>query len=88
MHDKRTTLIPVVKKTTLHIRIDEHEEQKLDSIEAEFGGRSEVVRLALAQFLGSIERRDQARALIEDWAAEVGGIDEEEVAVMTAKYFS
>lgn len=78
----------MAKTTTLHIRIDEEDEQRIDSIEAEFGGRSEVMRLALAQFLATVERRNHTRQFIEDWAAEVGGIDEAEVEQMTAKYFS
>ena len=78
----------MAKTTTLHIRIDEEDEQRIDAIQAEFGGRSEVIRLALAQFLESVERRQQTRGFIDEWASEVGGIDDEEVAEMTAKYFS
>ncbi len=78
----------MAKTTTLHIRIDEEDESRIDAIEGEFGGRSEVMRLALARFLESVERRNHTREFIEEWSAEVGGIDEDEVAEMTAKYFS
>jgi len=78
----------MAKTTTLHIRIDEEDEQRIDSIEGEFGGRSEVMRLALAQFLANVERRNHTREFISEWADEIGGINEEEVAQMSDKYFS
>lgn len=46
------------------------------------------MRLALAQFLANVERRDRTRAFIDEWAAEIGGVDETEIAEMTARYFS
>ena len=78
----------MVKTTTLHIRVDEEDEQRIDAIQEEFGGRSEVMRLALAEFLANVERRKETREFIDDWSREMGGIDEDEVAEMTAKYFS
>lgn len=78
----------MAKTTTLHIRVDEEDEQRIDAIQEEFGGRSEVMRLALAQFLERVERQRQTREFIDDWSRETGGIDEDEIAEMTAKYFS
>lgn len=74
--------------TTLSIRISRTDTKRIDAIAAEFGGRADVIRLALSQFLDQAERPNRSRELLHDWATELSDVDEEEVARMTAKYFS
>ena len=71
---------------TLTVRLDAEDEQLLDELASQYGGRSAAIRAAIRQLSGVEQRRKALIEFVEAWDAEVGPADEAEVARMIEYY--
>ena len=68
------------------ICFDGEDEEFLDALAVEFGGRERAIRHAI-RLLGAEQRRKEAlSAFLEAWHAEAGPLDEQAVATMAKRY--
>ena len=72
--------------TTTTVRLDDEDEQLLDRLAPEFGGRSSAIRQALRFLAADRERRDALSSFVEAWNSEAGPVDEDAVAAMAERY--
>ncbi len=70
------------KQTVLHVRLSDAQDQAIAAIESRYGGRSELVRLALDRFLAEAERREAMSEFVDAWVADVGPSSAAELAEM------
>jgi Arc/MetJ-type ribon-helix-helix transcriptional regulator len=72
--------------STTTVRLDDEDEALLDMLAPEFGGRSSAIRQALRNLAADRRREDALRSFVDDWDAEAGPVDEEDIAAMADRY--
>lgn len=72
--------------STTTVRLDDEDEALLDMLAPEYGGRSSAIRQALRNLAADRRRQDALRSFLTDWDAHAGPIDDEDVALMAARY--
>ena len=72
---------------TTTIRLSEEDRRLLARLVPDFGDQSSAIRHGIRLLAEEQERRETLRALLHDWEAEAGPVDEDAVAVMTQRYF-
>ena len=70
------------KQTVLHVRLTDIQDEAIAAVEARYGGRSELVRIALDRFLQETARREAMSEFVEAWVADVGPSTAAELAEM------
>lgn len=76
----------IVVMSTTTVRLDDEDEALLDLLAPEYGGRSSVIRQALRSLAADRKRQNALRSFLEEWAAEEGSLDENEVSAMAERY--
>ncbi len=71
---------------TTTVRLNADDEETLDKLAPEFGGRSGTIRHAIRLLAADIERRDALANFLDDWDEEAGPIDEDAVKAMATRY--
>ena len=51
--------------TTVHL--DDHDDELLDALAAEFGGRTDAIRHAIRELAERHRRRDALQSFLDDW---------------------
>ena len=72
--------------STTTVRLSGEDEQLLDMLAPEFGGRSGAIRHAVRLLAADRQRREAFNAFLEAWNAEDGPPDEDAVAAMAKRY--
>jgi predicted transcriptional regulator len=72
--------------STTTVRLNDDDEQILDKLAPEFGGRSGAIRRALRYLAADVDRRDALDSFLESWNADAGPVDEQAVAAMAQRY--
>ena len=72
--------------STTTVRLDDEDEALLDMLAPEYGGRSSAIRQALRSLAADRKRQTALRSFLDEWDAEEGQIDEEEVAAIAGRY--
>lgn len=75
------------KQTVLHVRLTDTQDQAIAAVESRYGGRSELVRVALDQFLAATARQEAMSEFVAAWVADAGPATAEELAEMD-RFFS
>lgn len=75
------------KQTVLHVRLTDTQDEAIAAVESRYGGRSELVRLALEHFLQETARREAMTEFVAAWVADAGPATAEELAEMDS-FFS
>lgn len=70
------------KQTVLHVRLTDTQDEAIAAVESRYGGRSELVRIALDQFLEATARREAMSEFVEAWVTDVGPSTADELAEM------
>ena len=73
---------------TATVRLDIADRTLLDEIAPEFGGRSAAIKQAIAMLAEDHRRRRALDAFMEEWSAESGPPDPDDVAAMSERHFS
>ena len=76
----------VVLMGTTTVRLDGEDEQFLETLASEFGGRDGAIRHALRLLAADRQRKEALNAFLEAWNAEAGPLDEEAVAAMARRF--
>ncbi len=72
--------------STTTVRLDNDDEQLLDKLALSFGGRSNVIRLALRSLAEDVDRNEALGTFLADWQSDAGPISEAAVDAMTRRY--
>jgi Arc/MetJ-type ribon-helix-helix transcriptional regulator len=72
--------------STTTVRLDNDDELLLDKLAAEFGGRSNAIRLALRALAEDADRNEALGAFLQDWQHDAGPVNEAEVDALTRRY--
>lgn len=72
--------------STTTVRLDDEDEALLDLLAPEFGGRSSAIRHALRNLATDRQRQNALRSFLDEWDAEEGPIDDNDVAAMADRY--
>ena len=72
---------------TTTIRLSDEDRRLLDQLVPEYGDQSSVIRHGIRRLAEEQRQRAELRALLEDWEAESGPVDEAMVAEMTRRYY-
>ena len=75
------------KQTVLHVRLTDTQDEAIAAVESRYGGRSELVRIALDRFLEETARREAMSEFVEGWIADAGASTAAELAEMD-RFFS
>jgi len=70
------------KQTVLHVRLTDTQNEAIAAVESRYGGRSELVRLALDQFLAATARHEAMTEFVDAWVADAGPATADELAEM------
>jgi len=70
------------KQTVLHVRLTDTQDEAIAAVESRYGGRSELVRIALDRFLQEAARREAMNEFVNAWVADAGPATAEELAEM------
>jgi len=76
-----------IKQTVLHVRLTDTQDQAISAVESRYGGRSELVRIALDRFLEETARREAMSEFVDAWVADAGASSAVELAEMD-RFFS
>lgn len=76
-----------IKQTVLHVRLTDAQDEAISAIESRYGGRSELVRVALDRFLQESARREAMSEFVDAWVADAGASTAEELGEMD-RFFS
>lgn len=76
-----------IKQTVLHVRLTNTQDEAITAVESRYGGRSELVRIALDRFLEETARREAMTEFVDAWIADAGASTAEELAEMD-RFFS
>lgn len=76
-----------IKQTVLHVRLTDTQDEAITALEARYGGRSELVRIALDRFLEETARREAMTEFVDAWVADAGASTADELAEM-GRFFS
>jgi len=76
-----------IKQTVLHVRLTDTQDEAITAVESRYGGRSELVRLALDRFLEETARREVMTEFVDAWVADAGASSAAELAEMD-RFFS
>jgi len=68
------------------VRLDDEDEEILESLAVDYGSRSLAVHHALRQLAARKERERVLESLLADWEAEDGPVDPDLVTTMTQRY--
>lgn len=71
-----------IKQTVLHVRLTDTQDEAISAVESRYGGRSELVRIALDRFLEETARREAMSEFVNAWVADAGASSAEELAEM------
>lgn len=71
-----------IKQTVLHVRLTDSQDEAIAAIESRYGGRSELVRIALDRFLEETARREAMSEFVDAWVADAGPSTAVELAEM------
>ena len=71
---------------TTTVRLDDEDEALLDMLAPEYGGRSSAIRQALRNLATDRQRQNALRSFLDEWDAEAGPIDDNDVAAMADRY--
>ena len=80
----RACYMSVMPRTT--VRLDENDDALLGELAADHGGRSGAIRAAIRSLAAERHRMDELSAFVATWDAEVGPVDQAEVAAMVERY--
>ena len=72
--------------STTTVRLDDEDEQLLDLIAAEHGGRSSAIRIAIRALAADRRRCELLAAFLDEWNAEAGPIADDDVQAMIARF--
>jgi Arc/MetJ-type ribon-helix-helix transcriptional regulator len=72
--------------STTTVRLDEEDEALLDMLAPDYGGRSSAIRHALRALAADRRRQAALRSFLEDWDAEDGPVDEQDITAMVDRY--
>lgn len=70
------------KQTVLHVRLTDTQDEAIAAVESRYGGRSELVRIALDRFLEETARREVMSDFVDAWVADAGPSTAVELAEM------
>ena len=70
------------KQTVLHVRLTDTQDEAITAVESRYGGRSELVRVALDQFLAATARREAMSEFVDAWVVDAGPATAAELAEM------
>ncbi len=73
---------------TTTIRLSDEDRQLLAQLVPEYGDQSSVIRHGIRRLAEEQRQRQELRALLEEWEAESGPVDEDMVAEMQRRYFN
>ena len=73
---------------TTTIRLSDEDRRLLAQLVSEYGDQSNVIRQGIRRLAEEQRQRQELRALLRDWEAESGPVDEEMVAEMSRRYFN
>ena len=76
-----------IKQTVLHVRLTDTQDEAISAVESRYGGRSELVRIALDRFLEETARREAMSEFVDAWVADTGASSADELAEMD-RFFS
>jgi len=76
-----------IKQTVLHVRLTDTQDEAISAVESRYGGRSELVRIALDRFLEETARREAMSEFVDAWVVDAGASSAEELAEMD-RFFS
>ncbi|MFV0318582.1 MAG: hypothetical protein ACK5O2_16670 [Microthrixaceae bacterium] len=71
---------------TTTVRLDDDDRRILDRLAQDYGGRSSAIRHAIRRLAADQQRREALGALLEAWDADLGTVDEADVAAMADRY--
>lgn len=71
---------------TTTVRLDAADEQLLDRLAEIYGGRSNTIRHALRQLSANAARQQALTELLDDWAVELGPVDEAAVVAAADRF--
>lgn len=72
---------------TTTIRLSDEDRRLLAQLVPEYGDQSSVIRQGIRRLAEEQRQRQELRALLRDWEAESGPVDEEMVAEMSRRYY-
>ena len=72
--------------STTTVRLDDDDEELLDLIAAEHGGRSGAIRVAIRSLAADRRRRELLATFLDEWDAEAGPVDDADVEAMIARF--
>lgn len=73
---------------TTTIRLSDEDRRLLDQLVPEYGDQSSVIRQGIRRLAEEQRQRQELQALLRDWEAESGPVDEEMVAEMARRYYN
>ncbi len=72
--------------STTTVRLNAEDEALLDMLAPEYGGRSSAIRHALRNLATDRQRQNALRSFLDEWDAEEGPIDDNDLAAMADRY--
>lgn len=73
---------------TTTIRLSDEDRRLLALLVPEYGDQSSVIRQGIRRLAEEQRQRQELRALLRDWEAESGPVDEDMVTEMQQRYFN
>ena len=71
---------------TTTVRLTAEEDRTLDELAATYGGRSNALRAGLRLLATTTRQRAALADLLDEWEAEAGPVDDENVAAAAERY--